>query len=147
MPRKPAGLPPAKVKLIHVARRRLGMEEEDYRLLLIRAAGVDSASKLSLAGFHAVMEEFVRLGFTSDRTARNFGRRPGMATPGQVDSIRRLWAEFTGGTGTDATLGEWLNRTWRISALRFLPAELAPRVIIALRAMCARRPPTAPKVA
>jgi hypothetical protein len=146
MPRKAAGLPPAKIALLHVARKKLGMEEDDYRLLLLRVAGVDSARDLSEAGFRQVMEAFAMLGFTSDSAAASFGRRTGMASPGQVVAIRRLWAEFTAGEGTDATLGKWLDKHWGITALRFLPAPIAPKVLIALRAMCARRA-TAPKVA
>ena len=92
------------------------------------------------------MEAFALLGFTSDSAAANFGRRPGMASPGHVATIRRLWAEFTRGEGTDATLGKWLAKHWGISALRFLPAETAPKVIAGLRAMNARRQ-AGPKVA
>jgi hypothetical protein len=146
MPRKAAGLPPAKIALIHVAKKRLGMEDDDYRLLLLRVAGVDSARALSVAGFHQVLEAFAMLGFTSDSAAANHGRRPGMASPGQVAAIRRLWGQFTGGEGTDASLGKWLEKHWGVSALRFLPAEIAPKVLIALRAMCGRRA-AAPKVA
>jgi hypothetical protein len=139
MPRKSAKLAPAKVALVHVAKRRLAMEDADYRTVLLRAAGVESARDLTAAGFRQVMEAFALLGFQSDGAATNFGRRAGMATPGQVAAIRRLWREFTAGEGTDATLGKWLAKHWHISALRFLPAELAPKVLIALRAMCARR--------
>jgi hypothetical protein len=85
------------------------------------------------------MEVFASLGFTSDSAEANFGRRAGMATPGQVVAIRRLWSLYTGGEGTDATLGQWLAKTWHISALRFLPEDQAKKAIIALRAMCARR--------
>jgi len=146
MARKAAKLPAKKVALVHVAKHRLHMEDADYRLLLLRVAGVESASDLTAAGFHQLMEAFAALGFQSDSAATNFGRRAGMATPGQVAAIRRMWAEFTAGEGTDATLGKWLAKHWGISALRFLPAEKAPKVLIALRAMCARREAT-PKVA
>jgi hypothetical protein len=146
MPRKAAALPSAKIALVHVAKRRLGMEDADYRTILLRVAGVESARDLTEAKFRQVMEVFVSLGFTSDSAAGNFGRRAGMASPGQIAAIRRLWTDYTGGEGTDATLGQWLTKTWHISALRFLPAELAPKVLIALRAMCARRS-AAPKVA
>lgn len=137
--RKAAGLPAHKLALIHVAKRQLGMDDDDYRAVLHRVAGVESARGLTDAGFRQVMEVFAGLGFTSDSAEANFGRRPNMASPGQVAAIRRLWANYTGGEGTDATLGQWLTKTWGISALRFLPAELAPKVLIALRAMCARR--------
>lgn len=137
--RKVVALSPDKIALVHVAKRRLRLEDADYRSILLRVAGVASAKDLTEAGFHQVMEAFAALGFTSDSAEANFGRRAGFATPGQVAAIRRLWGEYTGGQGTDASLGQWLSRTWGISALRFLPAGQAPKVLIALRAMCARR--------
>lgn len=145
-PRKPAGLSPDKIALVHVAKKKLGLADDDYRAILLRVAGVESSRDLTETTFHQLMEAFSFLGFTSDSAAANFGRRDGMATPGHVKLIRRLWAEFTAGEGTDATLGKWLTKHWGISALRFLPVALAPKVITALRAMCARRQP-APKVA
>lgn len=142
MPRKHACLPPAKIALVHVAKKKLGLEDADYRTILLRVAGVQSARDLTEASFHQLMEVFALLSFTSDSATANLGRRVGMATPGHVAAIRRLWGEFTAGEGTDKTLGKWLGKHWGISALRFLPAELAPKVITALRAMCARRQAT-----
>lgn len=136
--RRRAALPAAKLAMIHVARRKLGMEEADYRLFLLRLAGVESAGELTEAGFRQVMEGFAHLGFQSDSAARNFGRRPGMASAGQVAAMRRLWQEYTGGTGTDATLGKWLERTWGVSALRFVTADQAPKVVAILKKMVAR---------
>lgn len=137
--RRAAGLAPDKLRLIQVAKRQLGMEDADYRVLLARAAGVTSSRELTEAGFRQVMDAFARLGFTSTSAATNFGRREGFASAGQVATIRRLWGEFTAGEGTDATLGQWLEKFWHVSALRFLRAEQAPKVIIALRQMTRRR--------
>lgn len=137
--RQPAGLPPAKVALIHVARRQLGMNEDDYRALLLRVTGVSSARDLTEGKFRQLMEVFAMLGFQSDSAKTNLGRRPGMATPGHIAAIRALWSEYTDGQGTEQQLGKLLEKTWHVSALRFLPAEMGPKVILALRAMCARR--------
>jgi hypothetical protein len=132
-------LPAAKLRLIQVAKRQLAMEDDDYRTLLAAAAGVTSSRELTEAGFRQVMDAFARLGFTSTGAAANFGRRTGFASAGQVATIRRLWADFTAGEGTEATLRQWLEGHWRVSALRFLTAEQAPKVIAALRAMVRRR--------
>ena len=137
--RKPEGIAPNKVALVHVARRRLGLDEADYRAILLRVAGVDSATRLDDDGFRQLMDVFAAMGFQSDSAARNFGRRPGMAGSGHVAAIRRLWQEYTHGEGTDATLGKWLERTWGVSALRFLTAEQAPKVVAVLKGMVARR--------
>ena len=58
-----------------------------------------------------------------------------MATERQVVLIRKLWGDFTGGTGTDVTLGKWLDRTFKVSSIRFVNAETARKAIGALNAM------------
>lgn len=135
--RKP--LAPSKVALIHVARKECGLPDHAYRDLLRLVEGVSSASELSEDGFRLAMDVFAHLGFQSYSNRRNFGRRPGFATAGQLETIRRLWSDYTGGLGTEAELGRWLEHSFGVSALRFLPAKQGPKVIAALRAMCGRR--------
>lgn len=53
----------AALKLIHVAKRELRMDEDDYRALLLRASGQTSAKALTPAGAQAVIDEMKRLGF------------------------------------------------------------------------------------
>ncbi|MFT8420957.1 MAG: regulatory protein GemA [Gluconacetobacter sp.] len=141
MPRKAKPLAPAKVRLVQVARKRLGLDEEAYRLVLARAAGVARTGELSDEGFRRLMDEFARLGFRSDSNRRNFGDRPGFATAGQVAAIRRQWCLYSEGTGTEAQLGKWLERTFKVSALRFLPEDEARKALLALKQMVARKSP------
>lgn len=124
--------------VIHVAKAQLGLSDANYRAILMGVAGVDSSTELSDAGFEAVMFRFQELGFASTWNRKNFGYRPGMATPRQVAMIRELWADFTDGQGTDATLGKWLDSKFHVSSLRFLPSEMARKVIGALKRMTAR---------
>lgn len=138
-----------KVTLIQVARQQLCLTDDDYRTVLKRLGGVDSSKDLDLAGFKAVMAFFESCGFKSTSKKKNFGDRPGMASPGQVAMIRRLWAAFTAGEGTDASLGKWLYRQFKVSAIRFVNTEVAPKAITALKAMAKKRAeapaaPTAP---
>jgi len=128
-----------KVSLIHVAKARAGLDDEEYRLILRRAGGVDSAAELDAHGFRMVMDAFAHLGFRSDWRQRNLGSRPGMATAAQVALIRTLWREYTDGQGTEPTLGKWLDRTFKVAALRFVDFETARKAITALRAMCGKR--------
>lgn len=53
----------AAIRLIHVAKRELRMDDDDYRALLVRAGGQSSAKDLSEDGAQAVIEEMKRLGF------------------------------------------------------------------------------------
>lgn len=125
--------------LIAVARKAAQLDEDAYRALLMRGCGVESARELDATGFDLLMREFRRFGFESDFCKANLGARPGMATPGQVALIRRLWAEFTDGEGDDGSLGKWLESKFKVSALRFLPRDRANKVIHALKAMVAKR--------
>jgi hypothetical protein len=128
-----------KVRLIHVARRQLGLTEEDYRSILNLFGGVSHAAELDLAGFTGVMARFNSLGFSSTSPRQPLAPRTGMASPGQASLIRQLWAECTGDAGTDAELGKWLERQFGVSAVQFVTADLAPRVIAGLKAMKIKR--------
>jgi hypothetical protein len=127
------------ISLIHVAMSRLGLEDDDYRALLKRFGGVDSAKNLNQAGFTRMMDAFTSLGFRSDFQQRHMGERAGMASPRQVAMIRELWAEFTAGDGDDKSLGKWLERFFKVSSLRFVSATVAPKAITALKKMKATR--------
>lgn len=67
------GLPRKKLSLVHVAKSRLGLSEEDYRHILLCRGGVTSSRDLDDYGFAAVMREFGRLGFHSDFSRANLG--------------------------------------------------------------------------
>jgi len=123
------------ISLIHVAKNQLHLSDEEYRSILWHKAGVESSKHLDNSGFENVMQYMAALGFRSDFTKRFYGHRPGMASPLQISLIRKLWQEYTNGTGTDITLGKWLNRTFKVSALRFVTKEHAQKSITALRAM------------
>lgn len=141
------GLPPKSVALLHVARRRLGLDDATYRALPMRAAGVTSSSALTPQGFDRVMSEFRRLGFVSNAHARTYGERAGMASPKQLATIRRLWGQFTDGAGDDLSLGKWLKGKWNIEHPRFLPEDKAVCAIAGLHAMVERRRAKAKKLA
>lgn len=131
-------LTPKQLGLLAVARKRLGLEEEDYRAILREVAGVESARDLDYIGFERVMVRFKQLGFESTWSKRTFGRRHGMATPSQIDTIRAMWSSFSG-SDDEAPLNAWLKRTCKVSALRFLDADGAHKAINGLRAMNARK--------
>lgn len=128
---------PKRVALLRVAKARVGMCDDDYRQLLQDHGGARSAKCLSDPGFDAVMTRFRQLGFTSNARQRGFGDRIGMASPGQLELIRKLWSGLAKDT-SDAGLHRWLER-FGVSALRFLDDRTAPKVIAGLRAWEARR--------
>ena len=128
------------VAIIHVAKNQLKLDDEGYRAILRHIGGVESSKDLDPIGFELVMQYMIALGFKSDFSKTFYGHRPGMATPAQINLIRKLWGEFTERAGTDLTLGKWLSRTFKVSALRFVTSDQAPKIITALKAMKARQP-------
>ncbi|SMH32078.1 regulatory protein GemA [Azospirillum agricola] len=129
-----------KIAVIQVARQQLGLTEEDYRSLLRNYGGVASSKDLSDDGFEAVMFRLSQLGFRSTWNRANLGYRADMATPRQVAYIRRLWKDYTNGTGDDASLGKWLESKFKVSSVRFIPAANAQKIITALKSMQDRKP-------
>ena len=85
------------------------------------------------------MQGFAAMGYRSDFTKSFFGRRRGMAAPAQVSRIRQLWREFAGGQAGEHSLDKWLERTFGVSALRFLTADQAEKALKALWAMRRRQ--------
>ena len=135
------------IALIHTARRQCQMADDSYRQMLMEVAGVQSSSELTAAGFTAVMERFKLIGFvhrpqaggSSTRTAApKFGARPGMATDAQLSKISAKWEEWSGradGSGLNA----WLERSFGVSNVRFLNAQLAGMAIEGLKRMAERK--------
>lgn len=131
---------PKQLALLHVARQRLRLSDEVYRTALAQVAGVTSSAELDQDGFTAMMGLFEYLGFAPTKAqGANFGARPGMASFAQIELIRALWAEYTRGVyDSEAQLNKWLERTFKVSSLRFLSAVDARKAITALKAMKAR---------
>jgi len=122
--------------LLHVAKAKLRLSDELYRSALVQIAGVTSSTELEREGFEAVMGFFEYCGFRPlDRRGPVYGERAGMASFAQLELIRALWAEYTRGRAGEAELNTWLLRCFHVSALWFLTAEAAPKVITALKAM------------
>lgn len=128
------------IALLHVAKRDLGLTDDDYRAILARYGRAESAADLTQSGFTAVMKYLTALGFRSTWTQRTYGYRPTMATPPQVDLIRSLWQKFSGKPDPDdIELNKWLDRFHKISSLRFVDNKKAAKVISALKKMAERQ--------
>jgi len=83
------------IKIIHVAKKQLGLDDEAYRAVL-SGAGVSSSKDIKTdAQFNTVMSAFQQMGFKSASWA---GRRmntvtgaPGMISKRQEYYIKGLW--------------------------------------------------------
>lgn len=134
--------------LIHAAKRELQMEDADYRALLLRVAGVESAKDLDGRGFTAVMKELRRLGFVESKTRCSVGDRDGFATQRQIDAMLEAWRRYTG-AADDRALGKWLEIHFHVSHPRFMSRVAAGKAVGILLGMAtkpkAKRSPKQPR--
>lgn len=123
-----------KIAMIHLAKKRLNIADDDYRALLLRAASVESSKDLDAVGFAAVMDELGRLGFESTAASEKRKepyRQGNHATYAQRSLIRRLWQTYKGSDDIEG-LRRWLTRQFKVSDPRFLDQETTRKVIAAL---------------
>ena len=130
----------AQKAIIHVAQGKLGWDEETYRQVLVRIAGVTSSTELDQDGFSAVMGFAEYCGFRPlGKGAPRYGNRPGMASFAQLELIRELWREVHGARECDdAALLGWLRKFFKVDSMRFLTMEGARKAITALKAWKSR---------
>jgi len=121
------------VKIIHVAKREVGLDDEAYRALLEGAAGVDSAAELTdSAQFNAVMRAFAVVGFKSV-SPRNCVRWA--CSPRQRSKILALWYDVARRKNDMRSLEAFIKRTAGVDSPAFLTNHLASLIIVALEKM------------
>lgn len=89
------------IKLVHVARRDLKLDEDFYRNILLTKGGANSAGDMNAAQLQSVVDEFKRLGFKVANKAKSVGtvvvraRRTGVTTALAADAqsrkARAMW--------------------------------------------------------
>jgi phage gp16-like protein len=131
-------LTPGQIALIHVAKKQLGMDDETYRAVLKRVAGVASSKNLNPNGLEALMAEFARLGFvgTQQRTpqkgagAGSDENRPTKAQWALLGDLARK-AGFTG--FDDPRFIHWQKARSGVDHPRFLDMQGLNKLISALK--------------
>lgn len=80
---------------VHIAAKELGMDDDTYRALLARVAGVRSAKQLNARQLKQVLDEFRRLGWVP-RPGKKAGRKKPRTPPSRksvMDKVEALLAE------------------------------------------------------
>lgn len=124
------------IAMVQAAKRQLGLTEDEYRGLVRRIGQAESARDLTPAGFTALIRAFETLGF--QRTNPPLHVRRGMATPAQLALIEELWRDYAGESSGER-MRRWLERSYKISALRFMTQDHAAMAINGLRVMLRRK--------
>jgi phage gp16-like protein len=104
---------------IHIAKKDLALDEEAYRGLLRRVAGVASSRDLSDRQADAVIAEMKRLGWKPQAATR---------APAQRADLRKvyaLWGALHAGPLDRDALRRWVQQRFSVSAPEFLkPAQI-----------------------
>ena len=127
----------AKLSMIHIAKKDMGLTDDTYRALLDGAAGLDSAAQMEYEHqFTAIMKAFENLGFKS--TARK-NPRPQWTdewggTAAQRAKIEVMW-KTCARNKSDKALRAFIKRIAKVDHPRFLRVSHARKVILALEKM------------
>jgi len=128
-----------KFSIFHVAKKQLGLGDEEYRAILSGAGLTSSKDIKTDAQFNIVMSAFQQLGFKS--TTRWNGRRPtvsgipGMISKRQEYYIKGLWV-LASRFKDEASLRKIIKRIGKVDDISFLSKRSASAIILALRDIC-----------
>ncbi len=116
---------------IHIAKKDLGLDDETYRALLERVAGVRSAKDLSPRQFEAVLAEFVRLGWSS-APAKKQGRKAPVVVPGREKLVAKIEAFLTEAKRSWAYADGMAMRMFKVERVEWLDPGQLQKMIAAL---------------
>lgn len=125
---------------IHVAKKQLGLDDDDYRALLERVTGKRSCRDMTPAELSAVLAEFRRRGFAPASSTRSGTRRAAGPYAGKLQALWIAgWNLGVVKNRDDAAMIAFVERQTGLSHTRFLTdAGDAAKAIEALKAWLAR---------
>ena len=128
------------IKLIHVAKTKLGLEDDVYRDILESTTGKTSSKLLTPAQLEAVLDRLKQLGFEVE--SKNKTGVKNLASDAQSKLIRHLWLQLHEAgqvkNGSEQALAKFIENRVKVSALQFLSSDSADMVINHLRQWCKR---------
>lgn len=100
---------PKQLVLLRIAAKEIGLVEAAYPSILHDFGRAESSAELDQLGFEWMLQLFTELGFEPKRQGKvriesagdKFGKRVNMASPAQVELIRKLWTEWQGTVDVD----------------------------------------------
>jgi phage gp16-like protein len=122
------------IRLIHVAKTQLRLDEDNYRAVLVGATGKSSCSDMSGLEIKRAYDAMVRLGFKPG-PAKNAAK----TNSKQVSKLRAQWIELHGlglvKDRSDAGLLKFCKRLTGVDRLEWLTSAQASKAIEGLKAM------------
>ncbi len=138
------------IAILHVAKSKLCLTDDEYRDVLEANAGVRSAKSMNYGGFLKVMEHFKTCGFEQRAKSKEqretpgsklsaLRSRPGMATEAQIRKIKAVWLTLAGSYYTQGqewrALRGFLKKRFRVEHENFLTFEAAWKVTEATKSI------------
>ncbi len=128
------------IKLIHVAKTKLALDDEVYRDILTSTTGKESSKLLTPAQLETVLDRLKQLGFAVE--SKDKAGVKNLASDAQSKLIRHLWLQLHEAgqvkNGSEKALAKFIENRVKVSALQFLSSESADMVINHLRQWCKR---------
>ncbi|MCG9079436.1 gp16 family protein [Laribacter hongkongensis] len=117
------------IRLIHVAKRDLALDDDSYRAILRRIGTKESAADLAVPELEKVLEHMKRSGFK----VRSRNSRLSLAADPQSKMIRGLWLELAGmgvvRNPSESALRTFVAQMTGIDLMKWLSTEQASQVI------------------
>lgn len=128
------------IKLIHVAKTKLGLEDDVYRDILESTTGKTSSKLLTPAQLEAVLDRLKQLGFEVE--SKDKAGVKNLASDAQSKLIRHLWLQLHEAgqvkNGSELALAKFVENRVKVSTLQFLSSKNADMIINHLREWCKR---------
>jgi phage gp16-like protein len=139
------------IRLIHVAKRDLQMDDGSYRAVLLRIGKKASSSDLTIPELEKVLEHLKRSGFkvrSKSKQAQEKPSRP-LAQDSESKKIRALWL-FLHQLGavknpSEEALAAYIKRIAGVDALQWISGAQAERLIESMKKWAMRFLPQAVK--
>lgn len=124
------------IKLIHIAKRDLQLDDDTYRQLLITVTGKSSTRDMTVPQLDTVLNAMKKRGFKIKAAKKASSARPLDDSP-QSRKIRSLWLEMADAgiirDRSEAALVRWVKRETGIDSLQWLNSEQASAIIEKLK--------------
>lgn len=120
------------IKLIHIGKKKLDLDDEVYRALLLGVTGASSCRDCSLPELEQILAAMKKLGFRPKHLPVKPLQRGRFCTEAQRSYIKGLW-ELASREKTERSLRSMIKRIAGVDDLRFLTKPGASKVILALR--------------
>ncbi|AIA72716.1 putative phage regluatory protein [Pectobacterium atrosepticum SCRI1043] len=124
------------IKLIHIAKRDLQLDDDTYRQLLITVTGKTSTRDMTVPQLDNVLSAMKKRGFKIKAAKKANSSRPLDDSP-QSRKIRSLWLEMADAgiirDRSEAALARWVKRETGVDSLQWLNSEQASIIIEKLK--------------